>query len=80
MANPQALLLELKAQVDAGDVDGGLSALSKIKVRNLESRKPSENKVASPWHMARLSRCSSHLRPSLPLRTFFCLDWLIGFS
>jgi hypothetical protein len=45
MASPQALLLELKAQVDGEDVDGGFSTLSKIKVRNLESRKPPGSKV-----------------------------------
>jgi len=33
MADPQSLLVELKAHVDNGDVDAGLSTLSKIKVK-----------------------------------------------
>lgn len=35
MTTPQTLLVDLKAQVDAGDVDGGMSTLSKIKVGRL---------------------------------------------
>ena len=33
MTDPQSLLVELKAHADSGDVDAGLSTLSKIKVR-----------------------------------------------
>ena len=35
MAGPQSLLVELKGHVDSGDVDAGLSTLSKIKVSNV---------------------------------------------